>query len=49
MLDVPLYFRWNSRFLRYVSSVQESIRLGWWNLPLLRYDSCSTMSEEFEA
>jgi hypothetical protein len=48
VFDVPVYFRWNERFIRYVSSVQEIIRLGWWNLPLLRYDSCSTMSEEFE-
>ena len=39
VFDVPVYFRWNERFIRYVSSVQEIIRLGWWNLPFLRYDS----------
>ena len=49
VFDVPVCFRWNVSLIRYVVSVQEIIGLGLLNLSLLRYDSCSSRSEAFEA
>ena len=49
VFEVPVYFRWNVSLIIYVVSVQESIGLGLFNLSLLRYDSCSSRSEAFEA
>ena len=49
VFDVPVCFRWNVSLIIYVVSVQESIGLGLLNLSLLRYDSCSSRSEAFDA